>query len=174
MQKYNPSEELVQIVDESNNETGTVTRGEMRKKCLIHRASYVLVFNSRGELFLQKRTMTKDVYPGFYDIAAGGVVLAGESYEESARRELEEELGIADVDITHHFDFFYEDIKGGKPHNRVWGSVWSCTYDGEMKLQEEEVESGQFVDTDTLFSMAENENFTPDGIVVMNRFFKRS
>lgn len=170
---YNPAEEQVQIVDESNRETDVVPRRVMREKCLIHRASYVLVFNSKNELFIQKRTMTKDVYPGFYDIAAGGVVLAGETYFESATRELTEELGITGVDLTHHFDFFFEDMKNGKPVNRVWGDVWSCVYDGELRLQKEEVESGMFVDENQLFRMAETEKFTPDGLVVMNRFFKQ-
>ena len=84
-----PGGEIVQVVDEDNRETGAVTRREMRARGLVHRASYILVFNSRGELFVQKRTVSKDIYPGYLDVAAGGVVLAGESYEEAARRELE-------------------------------------------------------------------------------------
>ena len=91
----NPAEEIVEIVDRDNNSIGAVSRRIMRQQGLIHRASYILVFNRSGELFLQKRTMSKDIYPGFWDLAAGGVVLAGESYEESAKRELREELGVA-------------------------------------------------------------------------------
>ncbi|MEJ2236291.1 MAG: NUDIX domain-containing protein, partial [Syntrophobacterales bacterium] len=82
------ADEVVIIVDEENNEVGAVPRHEMRAGRLPHRATYILVFNSRGELFLQKRTQTKDVFPGYYDVAAGGVVLAGESYEGGAGREL--------------------------------------------------------------------------------------
>ena len=163
---YNPAEEMVQIVDENNNETDAVPRRVMREKCLIHRATYVLVFNSRGELFVQKRTITKDVYPGFYDIAAGGVVLAGESYMQSAQRELSEELGISGVELTHHFKFFYED----RGRNRVWGSVYSCVYDGDMVLQKEEVESGFFASPDHIIAMSEDRDFTPDGIEVLKRF----
>jgi 8-oxo-dGTP pyrophosphatase MutT (NUDIX family) len=166
---YNPAEEMVQVVDENNRETGAVPRRVMREKCLIHRATYVLVFNSNGELFVQKRTPTKDVYPGFYDIAAGGVVLAGESYRESAERELEEELGISGMELTHHFDLFYED----RGRNRVWGSVWSCVYDGEMVLQREEVESGFFAAPDKVLAMAEKEDFTPDGIQVLRKFMQQ-
>ncbi len=166
---YNPAEEMVQVVDEENRVTGAVPRRVMREKCLIHRATYVLVFNSRGELFVQKRTTTKDVYPGYYDIAAGGVVLAGESYRESAERELAEELGVTGVGLTHHFDFYFED----KGRNRVWGSVWSCTYDGEMVLQEEEVESGFFETPQRIIEMSETEKFTPDGIAVLKRFVEK-
>ncbi len=166
---YNPDRELVQIVDRNNVETTTVTRKEMRQRGLIHRATYILVFNSRGELFVQKRTMTKDVYPGYYDIAAGGVVLAGDTYEESARRELEEELGIRDVPLRHHFEFFYQDGET----NRVWGSVWSCTYDGVLTLQEEEVESGRWMAPEKVLASARQEKFTPDGIFVLERFIRQ-
>ncbi|NIR17298.1 MAG: NUDIX domain-containing protein, partial [Desulfobacterales bacterium] len=71
---------------------------------LPHRATYILVFNSGGELYVQKRTQTKDVFPGYYDVAAGGVVLAGESYEEGAVRELLEELGIRGTPLEELFD----------------------------------------------------------------------
>ena len=83
----NPAEELVEIVDRDNRPIGALTRRLMREQGLIHRAAYILVFNTAGELFLQKRTLTKDIYPGYWDMAAGGVVLAGESYEAAARRE---------------------------------------------------------------------------------------
>ena len=73
------ADEVVIIVDEENNEVGAVPRREMRAGRLLHRATYILVFNSRGELYVQKRTQKKDVFPGYYDVAAGGVVLAGES-----------------------------------------------------------------------------------------------
>ncbi len=71
------NDEIIQIVDADNVETGTARRSTMRAQRLIHRASFILVFNHKDELFLQKRTMHKDLYPGAWDIAAGGVVLAG-------------------------------------------------------------------------------------------------
>lgn len=76
--------ELVQIVDRDNIPIGAAPRHIMRQHGLIHRASYILVFNCQGELFIQKRTLTKDIYPGYWDVAAGGVVLAGESDHDSA------------------------------------------------------------------------------------------
>jgi len=132
-----PRDEVVLIVDRNNNETGSVARHEMRARGLPHRACYILVFNGKGDLFVQKRTMSKDIYPGYYDVAAGGVVLAGENYDHAALRELEEELGIKDVELLSHFTFFYEEGK-----NQVWGRVYSCIYNGELTLQAEEVESG--------------------------------
>lgn len=157
-----PSREQVIIVDENNNEVDQVSRATMRVGNLIHRATYILVFNSRGELFVQKRTTTKDIYPGYYEIAAGGVVLAGESYELSAKRELKEELGVDSDNLTHLFDNFHDD-----GNNRVWGRVFSCTYDGPMQLQEEEVESGNFMKTEDILSMIQSQPFCPDGIAIL-------
>jgi len=159
------ADELVIIVDKENTEVGVVPRREMRSGRLRHRATYILVFNAKGELFVQKRTQTKDVFPGYYDIAAGGVVLAGESYEEGAVRELEEELGIRETPLTSLFDFYYED-----EHIRLWGRAFSCTFDGELVLQEEEVESGEFMRVDEVLRLAAKKRFTPDCLFVLRRY----
>jgi 8-oxo-dGTP pyrophosphatase MutT (NUDIX family) len=161
------SEEHVAVVDEQNRPAGSATREEMRRRCLIHRASYVLVFNSRGELFLHKRTDTKDVYPGCYDVAAGGVVLRGESYEEAAEREVGEELGVQGASLCPLFDFFHED-RG----NRVWGRVFSCRWDGPVTLQAEEVAWGAFVPVGRVLTLAEMEPFTPDSLIALRRYLE--
>jgi 8-oxo-dGTP pyrophosphatase MutT (NUDIX family) len=160
-----PASEFVAVVDEHNQVIGSCARGEMRARRLPHRATYVLVLNAAGEFFLHKRTPTKDVYPGCYDVAVGGVVLAGESYDESALRELREELGIAGVALQPHFDFYHED-----PGNRVWGRVYSCVWDGPLHLQAEEIESGSFHPVEEILALAETRPFTPDGLAVLRRF----
>ena len=136
----------------------------MREQDLIHRACYILVFNPADELFIQRRTMTKDVFPGYLDVAAGGVVLAGESYPESAERELEEELGVTVNGLEFLFAHYYEDDK-----NRVWGHVFRCTHPGPFTLQEEEVEDGWFLSLPEIFALSEKEPFTPDGLEILRR-----
>jgi isopentenyldiphosphate isomerase len=163
------ADEIVVIVDQENHIIGAVPRHEMRAKRLAHRSTYILVFNSRGDLYVQKRTLTKDVFPGYYDVAAGGVVLAGETYEQGAERELEEEMGIHGVPLNRAFDFYFEN-----EHTRVWGSAFSCVYDGPVVLQEEEVESGAFVSVDDILSRAETQPFTPDGMYVLQRYLHRT
>ena len=160
-------EEIVAIVDRRNKVIGSAPRSRMRAEGLCHRATYILVFDTAGRLFVQKRTDTKDIYPGFYDIATGGVVLAGESYDFSAGRELAEELGIVDTPLTSLFDFFHE-----QDRNRVWGRVYRCVWDGPIVLQKEEVESGDFYPVPTILSMCEHEPFTPDGMYVLRRFLE--
>ncbi len=161
---YNPGEEIVQIVDRNNLEVEALPRRIMREQGLIHRASYILVFNDQEELFLQKRTDTKDLYPSCWDVAAGGVVLAGESYEESAERELAEELGVDGVSFTSLFDQYFEE-----EDNRVWGRIFSCIHNGPFQLQKEEVASGCFMSVPDIFELAKTEKFTPDGIDILRK-----
>jgi len=88
--------ELFDVVDSEDRVIGQATRGEVHAKGLFHRSVHIWVFNSRGELFLQKRAMTKDENPGYWDSSAAGHLNAGEGYRTSAYRELMEELGISE------------------------------------------------------------------------------
>ncbi len=164
-----PAEEIIQIVDEDNREIAAIARGMMREQQLIHRACYILVFNGAGELFVQKRTMSKDIYPGYWDVAAGGVVLAGENYEESASRELAEELGVNGVKLEFLFDQYYED-----EDNRVWGRIFTCTHEGPFSLQPEEVEYGRFMSPQIALDYSTIEPFTPDGIILLKKLLRKN
>lgn len=157
--------EIVAIVDARNTVIGAAPRWRMRAHRLLHRSTYILVFHPEGALYVQKRTMTKDVFPGYYDPATGGVVLAGEEYEESAMRELEEEMGIRHVPLTRFSDFYFADER-----TQVWGAAFSCVYDGPLSLQAEEVESVSLMTMDEIFQRARTEQFTPDGLYVVQRY----
>ena len=88
------SEEIFDVVDERDEVIGRQTRSEVHRLGLGHRAVHVLVFNLRGELFLQKRSMKKDCFPGAWDSSAAGHLDSGEAYDDCAVRELREELGL--------------------------------------------------------------------------------
>ncbi len=88
-------EELFDIVNKDDTVVGKAKRREVHKnKNLIHRSIGVVVFNKKGELFLQQRSKTKDTDPLRWTISCSGHVAAGNSYLKSAKRELEEELGL--------------------------------------------------------------------------------
>jgi len=161
----NPGEERVAIVDDQNRVVSTASRQDMRRARLPHRACYVLVFNSSGHLFLHKRALTKDIFPGCLAPTVGGVVRAEESYEECAVREIDEELGIRNVPLKRLFEFQFAD-----PSTRVWGVAFSCVYDGEIVLQREEVESGAFVAVDEILRRAETGPFAPDGLYALKLY----
>ena len=159
----NPADEIVALVDEHNRVVGSARRAEVRARRLIHRATYIFVFARDGRLLLQRRTGGKDMYPGYWDAAAGGVLTAGEDYDESARREAAEELGIDAVSLTGHFDFYYEDVA-----NRVWGRVYSCVFEGPFRLQPEEVAEAVFVDVADVVA-GRYQPLTPDTLDALRR-----
>ena len=163
-QKVDASTESVVVVDDNNNILGAVPRKDMRAQALCHRATYIFVFNSLGQLYVQQRTESKDIYPGYFDPATGGVVTEGESYDHAARRELAEELGIVNVAITPHFHFFF--------HNsdcQVWGRVYSCYYDGPVSLQAEEVATVILESPREVLANQYHRNYTPDSLVALER-----
>ena len=91
------SEEIFPVVDAAGNVVGKATRGECHGgSMLLHPVVHLHVFNSRGELYLQKRPAWKDIQPGRWDTAVGGHVDYGETIAEALRREVREELGITD------------------------------------------------------------------------------
>lgn len=156
--------ESVIIVDDRNRVVGAAPRQEMRRRRLPHRATFILVFDSKGQLLVQKRTLTKDLYPGYFDLAAGGVVVEGESYEDSAEREAEEELGIRGTPIEPQFDFYFEDAG-----NRCFGRVYSCVCEGPFRLQPEEVVSVEFRPLDEVLGGAVAP-VTPDTLEALKRY----
>src|SRR5690349_2794495 len=87
-------EEVFDVVNERDEVIGQAPRSEVHRRKLNHRAIHVLVFNSRGHLFLQKRSMIKDCFPGAWDSSASGHLDRGEAYDACAVREVREELGI--------------------------------------------------------------------------------
>ena len=143
--------EIVSIVDCTDSVTGALPRPQMRRRGLIYRVNYILVFNPAGEILVQRRTDDKDQYPGLLDFAAGGVVLEGEGYESSAARELAEELGVS-APLTPHFHLWFEDT-AVTPAKRSWGRVFSCVHDGPFSLQPTEVVSAEFMPVDAALAI---------------------
>lgn len=86
--------EMFDVVDENDQVTGQLTRAEVHARKLLHRAVHVFVFNKRGDLLLQQRSLFKDVHPGVWGSSVSGHLDAGEDYEPAAIRELDEEMGI--------------------------------------------------------------------------------
>lgn len=153
-------EEWVDIVDETNNVIGAVPRSQMRKQNLLHRATYIVITNQFGQLYIQRRTASKDYCPSMLDACCGGVVSAGEDIEASAYRELAEEMGIHGVVLCGHGTFLHIDQSC-----KVWGAVFSCQYDGELVLQAEEVESVVLMYPHEIENAA--EEFTPDSLAAI-------
>lgn len=102
-------EEMFPVVDEEGNITGAASRGECHGGSkLLHPVVHLHVFNSKGELYLQKRPEWKDIQPGKWDTAVGGHVDLGESVDMALKREVREELGITDYEPTQLTHYVFE------------------------------------------------------------------
>ncbi len=158
--------ELVDVINENGAVIETLPRNEVYARNLLHRCAFVLVLNSRGEILVTKRTASKDVYPSLYEIARGGTCAAGESFEECAKRELEEEVGVKNAQLEFLFDFDYKDDLVNERCR-----VFKCVWDGELRLQREEVESSFFASEKELRKMARERpsEFCPDNLPVLEK-----
>ena len=157
----------VDVVDENNDVIGQSTRDQMRAENLRHRATYIVVHDGMGNILVQRRTQSKDFYPGLLDATAGGVVQQGENMLDSARREAEEELGIAGVPFAEHGLFYYEE-----PVCRVWGGLFSCVTHGPFALQECEV--AQVIWLTPAEITARCDEFTPDSLKALSLWLTRN
>ena len=125
-------------MDEQDRVIGKATRSEIHKNNLLHRSAHILVFNSSNQLFLQKRSMSKDESPGLWDISSAGHVNSGESYEACAYRELWEELGIK----TFLTPLIKIDACKETHHEHI--QIYICKTDASIKINLEEISEGKY------------------------------
>ncbi len=161
--------EMFDVVDENDNVIGKATREECHTKGLLHRGVYIFIFNSKGELLLQKRSMNKDLYKGLWDGSASGHVEAGNGYEEAARQELKEELGI---EIELKFLFKYN---AGFGNDIEIDSFFIGFHDGPFNHNEKEIDDIKFLSIEELKKLIkENQNqFSPGLLEALKEYGKR-
>ncbi len=134
----NDPSELFAVVDEDDRVIAAASRGEVHGNNLLHRAVHILIFNRAGELFLQKRSRFKDRHPCVWDSSAAGHVDAGEEYDQTARRELQEELGI-ETGLDRVLKISASDRTG---QEFIW--LYRGKHDGPFNLAASEIELGEF------------------------------
>ena len=132
------NEEIFDVVNDRDEVIDRQPRREVHRLGLKHRATHVLVFNSRGEVFLQKRSMKKDRQPGVWDSSASGHVDSGEDYDTCAVRELREEIGLTLA--TTPVRLFKIDACEETDQEFVW--VYRCEHDGPFTLLPDEIDQG--------------------------------
>jgi len=131
-------DEIFDVVDSEDMVIGKASRLQVHNNDLMHRSVHILVFNSTGSLFLQKRAMIKDESPGLWDSSAAGHVESGEDYISCAKRELNEELSLSDVQLDEVLSIpaqrktFWEHIR-----------VYRCVTDGNICINKNEISEGR-------------------------------
>jgi len=134
------SEEIFDVVNEADEIVGGAPRTVVHRDGLRHRAVHVLVFNASGEVFLQKRSLTKDSAPGKWDSSASGHLNQGEDYDTCASRELREEIGLVLSSTPERL--FKLGACPGTGQEFVW--VYRCRAEGPFQLHPEEIETAEW------------------------------
>jgi 16S rRNA (adenine1518-N6/adenine1519-N6)-dimethyltransferase len=134
----NGFDEQFTVVDDQDQPKGAAPRGQVHANNLLHRAVHILIFNPQGEVFLQLRSRTKDRHPLTWDSSAAGHVNAGEDYDQTAQRELLEELGI-EVPLEKVAKLPASERTG---YEFIW--LYRGPHGGEFQLNRSEIEAGQF------------------------------
>lgn len=134
------SDEIFDIVNERDEVIGQAPRKEVHARGLWHRAVHVLVFNKRGEVFLQKRSMLKDTAKGKWDSSSSGHVDTGENYDACAVRELREEIGLSVVQTPKRL------FKIDACRETGWEFCWVYRQESEgpFTLHPDEIETGEW------------------------------
>lgn len=153
--------ELVDVVDTDDRVIGRATRAQMRAEGLRHRAVYVVVRTSEGGIVVHRRADWKDVYPGAWDLCFGGVLDAGEGWDDAAARELSEEAGIgAPLRLLGAGVYEGDGIA-------LNGRIYTGTHDGPYPCPDGEVVEVRTVALDALATFLDEHPHCPDSATLV-------
>lgn len=159
--------ELFPVVDEQGNITGCITRGEAHSGSMVlHPVVHLHVFNSKGDLYLQKRPEWKDIQPGKWDTAVGGHIDFGENVAAALIREAQEELGITDFTPEQMGSYVFQ---GKRERELVYMN--RITYDGDIRPSASELDGGRFWTRQEIADNIGKQVFTPNFEDEYLRFF---
>jgi isopentenyl-diphosphate delta-isomerase type 1 len=163
-------EEIFDVVNERDEVIGRLSRAEVHRQALRHRAIHVLIFNARGEIFLQKRSMQKDNFPGRWDSSAAGHLDCGESYDACALREVKEELGIDLPSVPERVLRVEACAETGEEF--VW--VYRTRHEGPFQLHPDEIETGGWFAPGhvTKWIREKAEEFAPSLICIWRQLYE--
>lgn len=155
------------IVDEEGRVIGSATRGECHSGSkLLHPVVHLHVFNSKGEVYLQRRPDWKDIQPGKWDTSVGGHIDYGEEPETALVREVREELGITEFTPERVGRYVFESQR-----EKELVYVHRTTYDGAVMPSAEELDGGRFWTMDEIREAIGKEVLTPNFESEFQKFF---
>jgi isopentenyldiphosphate isomerase len=162
-------------VDEENNVLGPIERGYAKKSGERYRMTRVIIEDERGNTLIQKRTMTKDSYPGCWDNSTAGHVTWGESYEDAVRREIGEELGLLNAEPKQLFSYYSEVVDPIGAVLNEWGMVYhvKIAHDTEFAMQEEELSGLRWVTPEELGEIVAEGEVTEGLRQIYQRYFEK-
>ena len=141
--------EYIIRVDEFDHELGSIEKLEAHKKGILHRAFSILVFNSKNQLLLQKRNRNKYHSPGLWSNTCCSHQRIGETLQEAIARRLVEEMGFT-CELEEIFHFVYRTEFDNHLMEHEFDHVFVGYYDGEISINEDEVERFKWVTLEEL------------------------
>ncbi|HUS26020.1 MAG TPA: NUDIX domain-containing protein [Nevskiaceae bacterium] len=164
---------LIQIVDEHDRPTGAATKQEAWDKGLIHRVVRIMIQNSQGQLLLQLRSPTKDIFPNCWDNSVAGHVDQGEDYDTAAHREVTEEIGEADLALEPMGMYRQDETIADKRFNRFVKVYRAHLNRLPAQLEADKVSAVRWFDiTDVQQIIAEHPALVTDGLrQVIERYY---
>jgi isopentenyl-diphosphate delta-isomerase type 1 len=165
------NDEIFDVVNDRDEVIGQATRAEVHRTGKKHRAVHVMVFNDRGDIFLQKRSLKKDNHPGVWDSSSSGHLDSGEDYDACALREVWEELGIRLGNLPKRL------LKIDACHETGQEFVWiyETKHEGPFELHPEEIDTGDWFSPERVSNwVAEQpDDFAPAFRLIWNRVYKK-
>ena len=158
----NSPNEMVEEVDMLGNVLRLVTRRQMRAERLGHRSVFIAVVSESGDLLVHRRAETKDLWPGWWDVAVGGVIAPGEVDDAAALREMTEELGVEGVHLERLGSGAYEDADV-----RLVASVYVCHSEGPFSFADGEITEALWVSRADLTQWLQAKPFLPDSVALV-------
>ena len=133
------ADEPVEVIDLDGRVLEIVTRAEMRRRNLRHRATYIVVRSGGGDVLAHRRAPWKDIWPDRWDVSFGGVCAVGEEWNAAARRELCEEAGIT-ATLAERGPIVFDNET-----THVVGRLYETTHDGPFTFPDGEVVAVEWV-----------------------------
>ena len=158
----NSPDEMVEEIDITGNVLRLVPRRKMRAEQLCHRSVFIAVMSEKGDLLVHKRAETKDIWPGWWDVAVGGVVGPGETWADAAVRELYEELGIEGTRLTLLGIGAYRD-----PDVQLVAATFLCHTEGPFAFADGEITEAHWVSQTEIPVWLQAKQFLPDSVALV-------
>lgn len=156
--KQNECDEELEIFDEQGNVIGLTSRTQCHANpSLLHGAVHVFVMDRNDRIFLQKRSHNKFIQPGKWDTSVGGHMSPGESPEQAARREMEEELGIEETQLEYLHRYIWR-----SPVETELVTTYRCKYEGSIRINADEIDEGRFFSIVELHQLKHQDIMTPN------------
>lgn len=167
---YSTEDEILEVVDSNDSVVGTARRAEIHRLGLLHRAVHIFVFNVSGQIYVQRRSASKDMHPSKLGSSAAGHVDPGETYEQTAIREFEEELGISE----HLTEILRVAACAETDNEHV--VLYRTTTDADPHPNPDEIQWGGFMNPEQLTSLMKQapEDFVPGFTLLWKEYLRNT